>query len=123
MSDNAAIIRDFCRAWSRLDPDELAGYFTEDGVYFNVPTEPVSGREAVRQFIAGFTASWTETDWEIRTLIADGDTVFCERVDRTKTTAGDVDLPCAGVFEMRDGRIAVWRDYFDLGTFMRAMGG
>jgi len=27
------------------------------------------------------------------------------------------------VFEMRDGRIAEWRDYFDLGTFMQAMQG
>ena len=38
-------------------------------------------------------------------------------------TAGNVDLPCLGVFEMRDGRIAEWRDYFDLGTFMKAMQG
>ncbi|HSG90974.1 MAG TPA: SgcJ/EcaC family oxidoreductase [Pseudomonadales bacterium] len=122
MSDNASIVREFIQAWSRLDPDELASYFTEDGVYHNIPTEPVAGREAVRQFIAGFSANWTETDWEILTLIADGDRVVCERIDRTKTTAGDVDLPCTGVFEMRDGKIAVWRDYFDLGTFMRAMG-
>lgn len=123
MADNAAIVRDFVRAWSRLDPDELASYFTEDGVYHNVPTDPVAGRDDVRQFIAGFSASWTATDWEIVTLIADGDTVVCERVDRIQTENGSVDLPCCGVFEMRDGRIRVWRDYFDLGTYMQAMGG
>lgn len=122
MSDNAAVIREFIGAWSRLDADELAGYFADDGVYHNIPTAPVAGRDAVRQFIGGFTANWTGTDWEILTLIADGDTVVCERIDRTRTKAGDVDLPCVGVFEMRDGKIRVWRDYFDLGTFMKAMG-
>jgi limonene-1,2-epoxide hydrolase len=33
-----------------------------------------------------------------------------------------VDLPCAGVFEMQGGKIKVWRDYFDLGTYVKAMG-
>lgn len=123
MADNAAIVRDFIRAWSRLDPDELAEYFTEDGVYHNIPTEPVAGRDNVRQFIAGFSASWTATDWEILTLIADGDTVVCERVDRIRTEKGGAELPCCGVFEMRGGKIRVWRDYFDLGTFMQSMDG
>ena len=123
MADNAAVIRDFMAAWSRLDAEELAGYFTEDGVYHNIPTGPVAGREAVRQFIAGFSASWTETVWDIQTLVAECDVVVCERTDRTKTTQGDVDLPCVGIFEMRDGRIAVWRDYFDLSTYMNAMTG
>ena len=44
MSDNAQIIRDFISAWSRLNADELAAYFTEDGVYHNMPSRPVSGR-------------------------------------------------------------------------------
>jgi limonene-1,2-epoxide hydrolase len=47
--------------------------------------------------------------------------VVAERLDRTKTSLGDVDLPCTGVFEMEGGKIKVWRDYFDLNTFMSAM--
>jgi limonene-1,2-epoxide hydrolase len=122
MNDNARIVKEFVEAWSRLDPAELAAYFTEDGVYHNIPAQPVSGRENVQQFIAAFSGDWTETDWEILSLFADGDRVVCERVDRTKTNNGDVDLPCCGIFEMRDGKIAVWRDYFDLNTYMKAMG-
>jgi limonene-1,2-epoxide hydrolase len=30
--DNEKIIREFIDAWSRLDPEELSSYFTEDGV-------------------------------------------------------------------------------------------
>lgn len=119
--DNEKIIRDFIAAWSRLDPAELASYFTEDGVYHNIPTGPVKGRATIRGFIAGFIRPWTETDWEILTLIAEGNTVIVERVDKTKMGVKGVDLPCVGVFEMQDGKIRVWRDYFDLGTYMKAM--
>jgi limonene-1,2-epoxide hydrolase len=28
-----------------------------------------------------------------------------------------------GTFEVRDGRIAAWRDYFDLQTFMNGLSG
>lgn len=120
---NADLVRRFIEAWSRLDADELVTFFTEDGVYHNMPTDPVSGRNALRPFIAGFIEPWTRTEWEIVSLLADGDRVIAERVDHIE--AGDVrlSLPCCGVFELRDGHIAAWRDYFDLGTYMRAFQG
>lgn len=119
--DNAKIVREFIEAWSRLDPAELAGYFTDDGSYHNMPTGPVTGRDNVQQMIAGFTANWTETQWDILNLVAAGDVVIAERLDRTKADGKDVDLPCTGVFEMENGKIKVWRDYFDMGTFVKAM--
>lgn len=122
MTENVAIVREFIEAWSSLDANRLASYFTEDGTYHNMPTQPVTGRDNVQQFIAGFLATWTETRWDILNIIGEGDVVFAERLDRTKTTQGNVDLPCAGVFEMEGGKIKVWRDYFDLSTFMSAMG-
>ncbi|MEQ8860549.1 MAG: SgcJ/EcaC family oxidoreductase [Pseudomonadales bacterium] len=123
MNDNERVVREFIAAWSRLDAAELAGYFTEDGCYHNIPAHPVRGRAAVEEFIRGFTASWTATDWELVSIAAVGDRVYAERVDRTKTTQGDVDLPCLGVFEMSDGKIREWRDYFDLNTFLKALAG
>ena len=121
MSENTKLIEEFCGAWARLDPTELASYFTEDGIYHNLPTGPVQGRAEIEQFIRGFAASWTETRWEILTLIGEGNLVIAERLDRTKAGDKSVDLPCTGVFEIRDGKIACWRDYFDLGTYVRAM--
>jgi limonene-1,2-epoxide hydrolase len=123
MTDNAQIIRDFIAAWPRLDADELAGYFTDDGVYHNMPAAPVAGREAVKTMIGGFIRHWSSTDWEIVTLIAQGDVVVAERVDRTIAGGKTVELPCCGVFEIAGGKIKVWRDYFDLGTYTRALAG
>ena len=119
--DNEKTIRDFIEAWSRLDPEELASYFSEDGVYHNMPTGPVAGRENVKKMIAGFIAAWTETQWDVVHLISSGDVVIAERLDRTKAGDKAVDLPCTGVFEMENGKIKVWRDYFDLGTYVKGM--
>ena len=61
MSANQQLVREFCQAWSCLDPAELASYFTEDGVYHNMPAGPIAGRTAVEEFIHGFTAPCQRT--------------------------------------------------------------
>ncbi|MCP4039441.1 MAG: limonene-1,2-epoxide hydrolase [bacterium] len=121
MSSNTELITEFCQAWSRLDPVELASYFTEDGIYHNMPAGPVQGRAEIENFIRGFAGGWTKTDWEILNLAETGEVVIAERVDRTQAGDKSVDLPCTGVFTIREGKIASWRDYFDIGTYTRAM--
>jgi limonene-1,2-epoxide hydrolase len=122
MSENARIVRDFIAAWSRLDAAELASFFSADGVYHNMPARPVAGQAAVQAFIAGFIKDWTATEWDIVNIVETGDLVIAERLDRTLVGDRPVDLPCCGVFEMSDGKIKVWRDYFDLSTYTRALG-
>jgi limonene-1,2-epoxide hydrolase len=119
--ENERIITEFIAAWSRLDPAELAGFFADDGVYHNMPSAPVQGRANVESLIRGFSADWTETTWDIVTIMSSGDVVIAERVDRTSAGGRSVDLPVVGVFEMEEGKIKVWRDYFDLATYTRAM--
>jgi len=119
--DNDKIIKEFIQAWSRLDPEELASYFAEDGIYHNMPAGPVAGRGNIQKMIAGFIANWTETQWDVLNLVSAGDVVIAERLDRTKAGDKAVDLPCTGVFEMVNGKIRVWRDYFDLATYAKGM--
>ena len=45
-----------------------------------------------------------------------------ERLDRFQLGGGWVEVPVAGLFVLRDGRIALWRDYFDLATYRRQTG-
>ena len=121
MKENEDIIRQFIEAWSRLDATELAGYFTEDGVYHNMPAGPIAGREHIENFIRGFSGSWTETTWDLLHIASTGNVVFAERLDRTKAGEKAVDLPCTGVFELEDGKIKVWRDYFDIATYQKGL--
>lgn len=118
---NEAIVRDFISAWQRLNPSELAGYFSEDGVYHNMPSAAVVGRDNIEQFIAGFISQWESTDWEVINLLADGDRVMVERLDKTVVAGSPVNLPCFGYFELSDGKIKLWRDYFDLATYTTAL--
>lgn len=120
---NIALVRRFVAAWSNLDVQELGSYFTEDGIYHNMPGPPVAGRENVRRLIAGFIKDWKATDWDILTIMGAGDVVICERLDRIKAKNRDIDLPCCGVFLIADGHIREWRDYFDMGTYVRNMHG
>lgn len=121
MTTNAQIIRDFIASWSTLDVDRIVEFFAEDGVYHNMPIAPVAGRAHLRAFIAAFLRDWSATEWEIVTLIESGNIVTAERIDRTKVGAKTVELPCCGVFEMEGGKIRVWRDYFDMATYTRAL--
>jgi limonene-1,2-epoxide hydrolase len=123
MSDNKTVIKEFIEAWSRLDPDELVSYFTEDGTYYNMPIAPITGHTALKAFIGGFIKDWTQTDWDLLNLVGEGDVVIAERLDRTKVGDIDVDLPCCGVFEMENGKIKMWRDYFDMATFTKPFSG
>ena len=115
------VVTEFCKKWASPDPDELAGYFTEDAVYHNIPMEAVQGREAIKVFIAGFTAAFDGIDFQIHRQVSDGNVVMNERTDTMRRKdGGEIPLPVMGVFEVADGKIAKWRDYFDLATVTSA---
>ena len=117
------IVTEFCAKWANPDPDELAGYFTEEAVYHNIPMDPVVGRTAIRDFIAGFTADFDGIDFLVHRQVTDADSgvVMNERTDVMRRRDGDeLPLPVMGVFEIVDGKIAAWRDYFDLATVTEA---
>lgn len=120
---NAEIVTKFIRTWSTLDVDRIVEFFAEDGVYYNMPIAPVSGKAALRPFIAAFLKDWTATEWEVLNIVESGNVVIAERVDRIKSGGKSIELPCCGVFELEGGKIKVWRDYFDMATYTRAMAG
>jgi limonene-1,2-epoxide hydrolase len=115
------VVREFCAAWERKDPDELLGWFAPDAVYHNMPVEPAKGHDAIRAVFDMFLPMATSIRFEILSLGVDGNRVYTERVDHFETVDGrTIPLPVAGVFEIADGKITAWRDYFDLQTFLSA---
>ena len=85
----------------------------------------VHGIDQVRATLGPFVARFDEVDWPVSRIAAtgtaDSGTVFTERVDRFRAGETWLELPVVGVFEVRDGRISLWRDYFDLGSTTRAI--
>lgn len=98
---------------------------TEDFEYDNVPMGKAFGPQGLKDTLSGFFAMCTGIDWEILRQTSVGDassgTILNEREDRFEIHGRWVTLPVAGVFEVRDGKISLWRDYFDRATLMDAM--
>ena len=59
-----------------------------------------------------------EVDADIRHLLSDGGIVMVERVDYVRLGGQRAGLRVAGVFEVHDGVITRWRDYFDPKEFV-----
>jgi limonene-1,2-epoxide hydrolase len=115
------LVTEFCKLWATPNAEQLASYFTEDAVYHNIPMPPVRGRTAIKDFIEGFTAAFDGIDFQIHQQIADGRLVMNERTDVLRRKDGsEIPLPVAGAFEIQDGRIAAWRDYFDMAAITSA---
>jgi limonene-1,2-epoxide hydrolase len=117
-----ALIEDFLGAWAGRDIDALVGFFADDAVYHNVPVAPIQGIEGIRQIFAAFLATFDAVSLDIVNLVAAPELVFAERIDRFAIGERHFDLPVNGVFEIRNGRIARFSDYFDLATFERSSG-
>lgn len=122
LEQNKQLVREFWdEVYVRRNYDAIARFFAADGVYEDVPTPgnaahgPVAvatrlriGHEPVQSF-----------RHDIHRMVAEGDTVITEHTETWCFHTGEeVALPFVTVQELRDGKIALWRDYWDLGTLM-----
>lgn len=118
MEANQDIVLQFCEAFSRRNVVELLDFFTEDAIYHNIPMAPANGKDEIRATLEMFVPDSPTIEFEIRNVASAGAVVFTERIDRMTIAGNAVAVPVAGVFEVRDGKIAAWRDYFDLQQFL-----
>jgi limonene-1,2-epoxide hydrolase len=119
-ADANKVVTEFCAAWVRMDPDELAEYFTDDGVYHNIPMAPFEGKQAIRDGLAGMKSMISSIRFDVHRQVASGDVVMNERTDHLSMGGNDIALPVVGVFEIEGGKIKAWRDYFDMAQFTGA---
>ena len=105
-----------------MDLDGACDLVTDDLEYDNVPMGKNHGPEGLKAFLGPMVGGLDEVEFVILRQTATGRTVMNERVDRFRVGDRWMDLPVAGVFEVtEDGRISLWRDYFDMGTLMTQM--
>lgn len=109
------VVRDLCAAFEKHDAEALRPFFTEDVVYHNIPMDPAVGLDATIEFITGFFGMFESTKFELLHLVSRDGVVLTERVDTFRTGGKQAALPVMGAFEVRDGKISAWRDYFDMG--------
>lgn len=104
------------------DIDALIAVLTDDVVYENVPMSVLNGHDEIRSMLSAFLGTAERIEWEVLHQVEQDDVVMNERIDRFWMTDGKaIALRVAGLFEVRDGKVAVWRDYFDLASFTDQM--
>lgn len=123
---NEQRIRDFCALWESLwgqeDLSPMLDYLAADLEWQDIPGETRHGHEGAVKFVKAFYGKATYFRMKPRNIVAQGNLVFVERVDEMDFNGKDTRLPAVGVFEMENGKIKMWRDYFDLKMFEKQIG-
>ena len=99
------------------DTDGAAELLGLDVEYTNVGLPMVRGRERVRRLFRAGVQRGAGFDVYLHAISAEGPTVLTERTDVLKFGRMSVQLWVCGRFDVRDGQIFFWRDYFDYLAF------
>jgi limonene-1,2-epoxide hydrolase len=112
------VVTALVRACQARDLDAACALVTDDVEYDNVPIGKVVGPEGVRRVLSGgVTQAAEQVEWVVHRQVSEGAVVMNERTDRFLVDGRWIEIPIAAVFEVRDGRVSLWRDYFDLETY------
>ena len=114
------VVHAFMAAMAVKDYDVAMPYIAENCEYYNSPMGSVYGPSGVRGVLEPFFAPTLENELQVLREVSDGPIVVLERLDRHLLKTGWVELPVTGVFEVHDGLITVWREYFDGPTIQNA---
>ncbi len=121
---NTDLVARFIAAWEAKDIDAIMSHFAEGATYHNIPMPRLTGAAQIRPFIAGFLADAETVTFEMLSSAENGDRVLNERVDTFHLKSGKtLRFEVMGVFEIADGKIAAWRDYFDMKDVEKQMAG
>lgn len=105
------IVREWIRRFNAGDVDGLAALYAPDAVNHQVVTEPLRGRDAIRELFRIEFGRATMVCIE-ENLLESGEWAILEWSD-------PLGLRGCGFFQVRNGQIVFQRGYFDQLTFFR----
>lgn len=111
-SGDIDVVRAFIKALGTLDIDEALGYLADKVEYQNMPLPAVHGHKSVRRILSPMTRC-TAFEVTMRHIATNGRAVLTERTDAIFLGPVRIPFQVCGTFEVRDGKITVWRDTFD----------
>ncbi len=125
-ADSEKVARSFIDSWTTKPIDEIVGHLDENVLFINVPDpKPIKGRKEAKTFLEPFfqkdplIVPFTfKTD--VKHLAANGSDVLLDRVDTFVIAGKTWEIPVATYFEVKNGKITMWKDYFDQAQFQAA---
>ena len=119
---NVQAVMTMLEKWHALDLEGAVNMFTEDGVFHSMMREPYKGRDVLRDFMGKLFGGMSELTLEIRSEGVSGNTVILERFDSWVYNGKPGSIPVVGVYDVEDGKIKEWREYYDYAALMGEMG-
>ncbi len=120
-ADNKGLIETFWQTLYERDFDKVGSFFAQDGLYEDVPA-PDAGARGPRAVVARLKIGLEPIESYVHRLhrmVADGDTVITEHTEEWHFGTGEVVcLPFVSVHVIENGKIKLWRDYWDMATLM-----
>jgi len=118
--DNAHTVEVLLAALQDQDIDAAGAVLDEHLVYQNVGFPTIRGRARAMKLFRGMEG---RAGFEVKThrIAVNGSTVLTERTDALVFGRVRLQFWVCGVFEVKDGRITLWRDYFDMFDFTKAL--
>ncbi|MDT5010837.1 MAG: limonene,2-epoxide hydrolase [Mycobacterium sp.] len=112
-TEPARVVETFLYALRDKDFDTADAVLDDDLVYHNVGLPIIRGRQRTMKLMRGLSRPNAGFDVKIHRIATEGNSVLTERTDAIAFGPFAPAFWVCGVFEVRDGRITLWRDYFD----------
>ncbi len=117
-----SVVRHFLEGLAAGDLDGAADLLAPDVEYINVSTPTIRGRERVRRVLrAAMGIPGAGFEVYFHAISSDHGAVLTERTDVLTWGALRMQFWVCGRFDVRDGEIVLWKDYFDWANFTIAM--
>lgn len=118
-TDNTRAVEAFLNALQDEDFDAIEALFDDDLVYENVGFSRIRGGRRTAQLLRRMQGR-VGFEVKIHRIAADGSAVLTERTDALIVGPVRIQFWACGIFEVRDGRITLWRDYVDVYDMLKA---
>jgi limonene-1,2-epoxide hydrolase len=115
------VANDMVQAWNNREWEQMFDLFAEDGVLHSVGNKPMNGREEIRERLATLLAGIDQIELKILNMGVVDDVVFLERADDFTFNGRHGVVPVVGVMEIENGKVKMWREYYDHATLADAV--
>lgn len=119
---HADTIRQLFKDLERIDFEAVTAHCANDCRYEDVPVGDAAtaiGPEAIVAKLTGGLGDLEALVTTIHEIVEEGETVLVERTEVWHHPTGErASLPVMAVFKFRDGKIELWRDYWDMPTLI-----
>ena len=123
------LIQEFAAAFNRQDLPALLGGFTDDAVYYDTFYGRHQGQAGLREMFERMYRDGRDYTWSMHVVIADAlraaaEWTFSYTVSEAipRSAGREVRFSGMSLFELKGGKIASYREYFDSGVALLQLG-